>query len=461
MQVKNWQFKTDKRRYKSLQTLSLKVPVSRAQYRHTLQLGDNMTRTSVIALLFIASMPFAAVAEATSLEGAYQAALIRSEDLAGQAEQVIQAEERLTQARAALYPSINGVGSYQWQDPATSSILSDQRTVKIAATWSLFRGFRDFCAIRQAGTMVKAQALARQWASLQLYSDTAQAYYQALAQDLDQQHLSEQLKITKDRVADLRHRVAIGRSRPSDLLSTRAAAASLAAQVEASQASLVVALETLAFLTGDAQARPQDMGAMAFTAGSVEDWLKQALARPDLIAARSRAEAAQTAARAAQAGHLPSVDATANYYADRLQAKPWMAWDAGLAITLPLFSGFATSAKAAEISSQAREAQLAAARLERSSAQQVRSLYAVLSRGLSQVEALREAQGLAKSAYDALKKDYDLGLATNQDVLQSLNAYQDASRALDRARAQACISQAQLKAASAALPETLKNRSAQ
>jgi len=397
----------------------------------------------------------AASPDALGLGECYEAALKRSEVLADQAELVLQAEEQYRQAWGALLPSLSASASYLRQDAAATNPPTDpvQRQARVSASVPLFRGFRNFAAIRQAGSLVDNSEGARRWASLQLFTDTAQAFFGVLALEADRARIDRQLELYDGRVTELEARARIGRSRSSDVLSTSAARASLKAVREQAAGQLASGREVLAFITGlDPDVRLADPGDPDSNAGPLEAWLARAADRPDLSAARARLEASRQAVTAARGDHLPSVDAGANWYLERPADKPWPEWDAQIALTLPLFMGGITTSRTRQADSRRREAELSLERLRRSSTADVRGLHRVLASDLRQVAALDDAYGLAEKSYEAIKADYDAGLATNLDVLQSLISYQDTGRAMDRARFQAHLDRCRLKAAAGVDP---------
>ncbi|MEW6515581.1 MAG: TolC family protein [candidate division FCPU426 bacterium] len=387
-----------------------------------------------------------------TLAECYQAAQKQSEILAGQTELVNQAEARYRQALAAVLPGLSLQGIYLHQQEK-SGPASDQTVAKLAAVQPLFRGFREYAALRQTQNLITAEKEARQWANLQLYQDVAEAFYTVLSLETEQAHLEIQLRLYDQRIKDLQDRVRIGRSRDSEVLSVQSAQAGLQAQVQELQGLIDVAKELLTFLTGlprDSQC--QAPAPFAQTLEPVETYLDRAQNRPDIAAARSRVEAGRDAVGVATGGHWPSLDASANYYLYESGVSQENTWDAQLALTLPLFLGGAVAATTAEAQAQLRQNELTWERLRRSAEQEIRGQYATVQTGLAQRQAWEKASALAHQNYLAVVRDYNLGLATNLDVLKALADDQDALRSLDRARFGVWIGYSRLLASSALVP---------
>jgi outer membrane protein TolC len=68
---------------------------------------------------------------------------------------------------------------------------------------------------------------------------------------------------------------------------------------------------------------------------------------------------------------------------------------------------------------------------------------------LDQIKALEAALKSTEGNYREQEKNYRFGQATNLDVIQALNSFQDSKRTLDRTRYLAFSAWAELKAATA------------
>jgi outer membrane protein TolC len=380
---------------------------------------------------------------AFTLADCYQAALRQSEVLAEQQELITQAEERYQQAFGAVLPNLGAEASLLGQgesglhghDPDLD-VKSSQHYARLSLSQPLFRGFRELAAIHQAGDLISAQREARAWASLQLFSDVSQAYFTVLSYEQDLVHIDAQLGLYAQRIRDLQARVAIGRSRTSEVLSFQAAQAILKAQAQEVRGQLGTVREVLSFLTGV----PPDLVLSAPgappQARPLEDYLAACERRPDILAAVRQVEAARRGVAIASGEHWPSLDLNGNFYVDRPAPLESLDWDAELMLTLPLFSGGTIVARTREAESQVRAAEQVLGRLRRLAAQTIRARYAVLTSNQARLVALEEAAEISEKNYRAVLRDYNLGLETNLDVIQSLVSSQDTLRTLDQVRFQ-------------------------
>lgn len=413
---------------------------------------------AVMALLVIAANPGHA-AEALTLDEYFAAALKRSEVVATQGELIRQAEEHYKQANSALRPTVNGVASYTRQDPipagelSTSTSPNRQSLAKLTATQPLFRGFREFAALRQTKALLGAQDQDYRNARAQLFMDVTQNFYTVLSIEQDLKNFGEEINQNIDREKELNSRVRIGRSRIGEVLSVQSTISTLRAQVEQLQGQLGTAREAFAFLSGLASTTLlRDTEDLPANLEPLDDYLARLELRPDVIAGRQRLSAARENTKVARGAHLPSLDLNANRYLERTGNLKDSTWDVGIALTVPIYAGGLLQSKVSEAVSQRTQAELSASQVSRQAEQEIRSIYQSVVFDRSQLDALEKATESARKNYEAQRRDYRLGLVTNLDVLQALTAFQENQRALDRARYTSKLDYLKLQAAAVRRP---------
>ena len=413
---------------------------------------------AVMALLVIAAN-LGHAAEALTLDEYFAAALKRSEVVATQGELIRQAEERYKQANSALRPTVNGVASYTRQDPipagelSTSTSPNRQSLAKLTATQPLFRGFREFAALRQTKALLGAQDQDYRNARAQLFMDVTQNFYTVLSIEQDLKNFGEEINQNIDREKELNSRVRIGRSRIGEVLSVQSTISTLRAQVEQLQGQLGTAREAFAFLSGLASTTLlRDTEDLPVNLEPLDDYLARLELRPDVSASRQRLSAAQENTKVARGAHLPSLDLNANRYLERTGNLKDSTWDVGIALTVPIYAGGLLQSKVSEAVSQRTQAELSASQVSRQAEQEIRSIYQSVVFDRSQLDALEKATESARKNYEAQRRDYRLGLVTNLDVLQALTAFQENQRALDRARYTSKLDYLKLQAAAVRRP---------
>jgi outer membrane protein len=108
-----------------------------------------------------------------------------------------------------------------------------------------------------------------------------------------------------------------------------------------------------------------------------------------------------------------------------------------LSLRVPLYQGGSVSAHVREAESAYEQSLLVLEQMERSIVYSIRKTYGELTATLREVQSLEEAARAAQQSYDALRKEYKLGLVSNLDVLQALDLLQSQKSARDSARLQA------------------------
>jgi outer membrane protein TolC len=233
----------------------------------------------------------APVTNGKSFTDVYKIALERAFTVNVQQEIIIQDNELDTQARAALLPSVTGSWVYQHQPSSDSSVgnsiqPNNQNTVKISADQPIFRGFRDFAALRQRKDFLNSAKFALQDAARTLYYNTAQAYYTVLALQSDEFSYKNEIAVNQKRLAELHGFVRIGRSQITDVLGQESTISGLEATVESTHGQLENAKEVLAYFTGVSRDTPiSDNETPPAQPESVAFYLEKIEQRPDVKAA--------------------------------------------------------------------------------------------------------------------------------------------------------------------------------
>jgi outer membrane protein len=157
-----------------------------------------------------------------------------------------------------------------------------------------------------------------------------------------------------------------------------------------------------------------------------------------------------------RAGHLPTVDAVATHGRNTsffTTAFTTTTTSIGVQLTVPLFSGYATSSKIREAISLEDKARSDVDTARRNAAQNVRTAYFGVQSGLSQVRALEAAEISSKSALESNRLGYEVGVRINIDVLNAQQQLYSTRRDLAKARYDTLMNSLRLKAAAGNLSE--------
>ena len=419
-------------------------------------LGRTSDSIDVLTLSNKVSMP-----SAKTLRDAYLSALDRSETVNIQKELLDQAGEIDAQAKGALFPTISGSFSYLRQpSPVNATGMSvspsEQSTGKITAAQPIFRGFRDFAALRQKKFLVGAQRQSLLNAARQLFYDVSTAYYNASSLERDEQNYLIEIEVNRKRLKELDSFFKIGRSQLTDVLTFQSNIASLEAQLESTRGQLESAKDVLAYLTGwRRNFILQDNENPPLALGDVSTYVARINDRADVKLAVANAQASEEGVPIAFGQHFPSVDLIGNYYFDRPGVLNDVHWDLSLALTLPIFQGGVIQSQVRQAQSVARQYNLLHSQTLRLAEQEVRTFYDAVDADGKQVSKLKNLVEIAKKNADTEVKYYRNGLVTNLDVFQAITTHQEAKRQLDHQTYMMKLDYVKLQAATGLRPEMM------
>jgi outer membrane protein len=411
----------------------------------------------MVSLSFLVCSFGAAAPTAISLEQAFSESLRKTETLSGKDEEIKQAEEKYRQAIGGLFPTINGFASYQWQAASGGGAFSPTRQplVKITASQPLFRGLRDFAALKQTSLLSEASQKSKEVALRQLFNDVTQSFYLVLSLEQELKNLQSQITALEKRIADLKGRIKIGRSRMTEALTVQANLSTLKGQYVQTQGQLQVAKESFSFVTGVTEEfNLKDSLALQEKLPPLSQYLESLSSRPDLKMRSLQLEAAEKGVGVAWGAHLPSIDLNGNYYFKRFGFFDQIPWDFGVSLSLPILNGGIISSRVAEANSVKMQAELAVTKTKRAAVQEIQSLYAVLQADLEQLKSLNESRDLNEINFKQQTREYRNGLVNNLEVLQALTSFEESKRNLDRARFQTKIDYLKLETAAGHYPTT-------
>ncbi len=190
---------------------------------------------------------------------------------------------------------------------------------------------------------------------------------------------------------------------------------------------------------------------------SMDPWVQTAESGNFSVVAQGLlAEVAKLEINRNRAGHLPTLDAVASYGSNTsffTSAITTTTTNIGVQLTIPIFNGYATSSKIREAVSLEDKSRADLDTARRNAAQSTRAAYFGVQSGLSQVRALEAAEVSSKSALDANRLGYEVGVRINIDVLNAQQQLYSTRRDLAKARYDTLMNGLRLKAAAGSLSE--------
>lgn len=427
-----------------------------------------MKRLSGRLAVTMAAALMAGQAAAADLEQIYREALAYDAALAAARASAEAGREKLPQGRAGLLPSLNLTGNTNWND-STAHLATGNPSGRynsngwqVQLTQPLFR-WQNWVQYKQ-GEMQAALADAQYQLAVQdLTLRASQAYFDVLgAQDVlaAAQALNE---ANTQQLALAKKSFEVGTVTITDVHEAQSRADLSSAQVIAAESDLAVKRHALLVLTGKepdslkglrkgvALSRPDPT--------DIQSWVAAAEASNLSVQANQLvSEIATREVERNRAGHLPTVDMVASR-GNTATSNPLGNFSAyntdstvvGLQLAVPLFQGGATNSRVREASALREKAVSDLDNARRTAAQSARQAYLGVTSGLAQVKAFEAAQVSSRSALDANKLGYEVGVRINIDVLNAQSQLFDTQQKLAKARYDTLMAQLKLKAAAGTL----------
>jgi len=368
-----------------------------------------------------------------TLEEAYQATLLRSEELAMKKADIDMTWANFLEASSEALGDVSyqrtdfkqenqGETSVSGDNATGSANRPNTRESAFVISQPLFQGFRSVGALAGAGSLRKEREYTYARAKQLLFLDVTDAFYTALRYERDLEITAGTLKLLNDRVSDLTKREKIGRSRISEVVTARSRLNTLKSTLARIRRNLMVQKRTLEFLTGqNLEQRTLDADAnLPSLQSPLKDYLALSDNRPDVEAARFALKKAKRNIVIAQSQVWPTVTLDHTQYDRREGFQAPIDWDLLLKVNIPLFQGGEALSKIKAALVDKKKSDLTLSQAERHSQTETKQAYDSLSARLDEYRALEDAVKSAEENYKVQKKDYALALVTNLDVLEAL-----------------------------------------
>ena len=375
---------------------------------------------------------------------------------------------RADQARAGIYPTAGltaGVSrtAFQNSNPVTDRTLSTQ-SIGVSASQPLYRpaNLATYQQAERQADLAKAQLDA---AEQDLIVRTSQGYFDVLAAQDTLAFVGAQKAAVAEQLASAKRNFEVGTSTITDSREAQARFDLVVAQEIAAENDVRVKKLALDTLAGRTAAQPKSLQVPVALPGvsplDVNAWVQQSeTVHPSIRLAQSNLGIADLEIKKAEAGHKPTLDATASYSVQRnpngtITSQPSTfrtnTTSLGLSFNLPLFAGFATQNRIKETLALKDKAQTDLEGARRSVALATRTAYFGVQSGMGQVKALEAAELSSQSALDANKLGYQVGVRINIDVLNSQSQLFQTKRDLAKARYDVLIGGLKLRQANGTL----------
>lgn len=321
-------------------------------------------------------------------------------------------------ARAGLLPSINFTGNYNLSSHShgfTSYGLSLSQTLLNIPSWSGYNG-------------AKLSEKAEYYQTLSAWQDLCERYVEAyLAQAQAQVTLrldQQSQRITRNLYRLTQRKFKAGQVKSTDVSTVYTSLLSSQSTILTDHQTLATKQNNLEIITHSpilkADELISNLPLISPKSKQLQQWQKKALSmNPALKAAHFTSLASKQNILSAEAGHIPTLSLTANYNGDDTATTSHTS--AGISLSLPLFSGFKTTAQ----TRQAQQNYIAQYQTEKLAIQklmaQTKTAYQHLFYDIKLIQSSRKTLRAAKRAYQNNLITYKSGLL---DITSLLNAKQ-------------------------------------
>jgi len=382
-------------------------------------------------------------------------------------------QEKLTQGRSLLLPSVNLNANTTKNDVntnyATPSPFFSSGDVKynthgygVTLVQPLFRE-QNWAAYNESELQVAITEAQFKLAEQDVILRSAQTYFDVLiAQDTIQLNAAQKTAISQQ-LEQAKRNFEVGTSTITDTYEAQARYDLIVAQELAAANNLEIKRRTLQQLI-NADVSDLNVLGKAFAMDNpvpadVQKWVDDARhGNYQIMQAQAAYELADQEVARNRGGHLPTIDLVAttgkNYATGGMfGANDTRTTTVGVQLNMPLFQGGAIQSKWREAEANREKAKQDLENARRNVELQTRQAYLGVVNGIAQVQALQQALKSSESLLDASKLGQQVGVRTSLDVLNAQQQLYSTRRDLYQAQYNYLVSQLRLKAAVGTLDE--------
>ncbi|MFB0565510.1 MAG: TolC family protein [Candidatus Aminicenantaceae bacterium] len=410
-------------------------------------------RLFLIFLLILGAAKFSQPQEklVLTLEESIRLAISQNPYHLATGERVEAARSKLREAASSFFPSLNAQGLYTLDEKLFElefpSFIPGQPPEKVSIDFTkdyqfslslsvpLFTSGRLISGFKQAKyNLLSTEESVRQSRHIIVFN-TKSAFYGYLLSREFVRVAEEAVDVAEKHFKNVKNLYDVGMASKFDLLRSEVQVANLKPQLIKAKNSLKIAELSLKTLLGLDLSRPVEIrGDLTFepVEPDLEESILQALQhRPEISQLKYQKQMAGEMVKLARASGLPllAISGTYNFWADQFsfQKDTWQNYYAiNLVLTIPIFNGFATSARVAQSKAMIRELELT-------------------NRGLEEIVKFEVSQAFLKleeARESLLSQEKNVEQAQESLRIAELNFMEGMATTLDVSSAQAALTQA-------------------
>jgi len=356
-----------------------------------------------------------------TLFDAYVLSLHRAEGLPIAGEDYMQAVARRRQAIGSFLPRISLKAQKIFpEDNVRNQSVVNGSGVSLYGRQPIITGLDEWSAFKLARSDIAFRRMQIGDAANAILLDVARSFYQLLQVEFSLKNREEVIGLHRRMLSELHRRVAVGRSRRSEVLKTLSQVAMLEAEVQSLKNERERAIRDFQTVTNT----PPGLKIVDYDSMDSPPPLKKAedalVRRWDIKSSGYELDIARAKLCAARGGHLPSLYLEGAYRLYQENSSGARDYYMGLGAELPIFSGGITSARVREAESLVRQTKLRKSLVTRRALQDITDAAEGYRSSGEEAVAYRKALDAAERNYRSTVREYGLNLVTILDVLTSL-----------------------------------------
>ncbi len=378
------------------------------------------------------------------------------------------AQEDITQARATLLPHIDASASWAQLDVETNDQKSrDAESLSYKASLSMELYHHDsWLNLDNAKKSAHRSDITYQSAKQDLIIRVTKAYFDVLSAKDDLEFAEAEKAAIERQLEQTKQRYSVGLTAVTAVHEAQAQYDSAVTQVIRAENNVFNAEEALRVITNVYPTNLNMLNTERFSASrpvpdSANEWQQAAEAKNlDLIAQKISVDIAKERINIARAGHYPTIDLNASYEKSdddnnltKVYGIDTDTQSIGVKLTVPIYSGGATSSVVKQAQSNYVAASQDLAQTHRNVVRNARNAYNTVIAAVSSIKALQQSVISAESALNATEAGFEVGTRTIVDVLDSTRNLYNAKRNLSSTRYNYIQSILELKRAGGTISE--------
>ncbi len=389
----------------------------------------------ILLTVFLLFCPALSNAEPITLQKAYDKTIEQSEKLKRTESDIKIAQAKYDEAISAIYPKLSLNVSQQSSDFDDNN-SSDRNKFRTFASVQqpIFRGFREFLLSDAARGEREAARLESIRVKELLYLDVSDVFHQIYLYENDIKLLKEESRLLHDRIDEINKLLSLGRTRESEIAAVESDLASLKAAISNQNGALAASKELFTFLTGIPTSDIKIKLELISPILPIESYLQRIKERADLKAYKSRIESKQNILKVSEREWWPTLTFEGNIYPYE-DPNYGREWDVIFQLSVPIFEGGAIDARITQREQELLKEELSQKESTEIADKDLRVVYEEAKATREVLSALRAQVKAAEKNTQFQRKDYELGVVTNLEVLTAIRSEQRVKRELLSAEA--------------------------